>query len=61
VGEHDEVAQREDKDVVELGTVTRPIPPGHQMPSACRRTEPAILVAAFRDSIQENLDLLLGL
>jgi hypothetical protein len=61
VGEHDEGAQRDDKDVVDLGTVTRPIPRGRQIPSAFRRTEPAILVAAFRDSIQENLDLPLGL
>jgi hypothetical protein len=60
-GVHDEGAQRDDKDVVELGTVTCPIPRGRQIPSACRRTEPAILVAAFRDSIQENLDLPLGL
>ena len=61
MGEHDEGAQRDDKDMVEIGTVTRPIPRGRQLPSACRRTERAILVAAFRDSIQENLDLLLGL
>ena len=61
MGEHDEVAQRDDKDVVALGAGTRPIPRGHQMPSACRRTKPAILVAAFRDSIQESFDLPLGL
>ena len=45
---------------MELGTATRPIPRGRQITSACRRTVPAILVAAFRDSIQENLDLPLG-
>jgi hypothetical protein len=56
-----EGAQRDDTDVVELGTVTRPIPRGRQIPSACHRTGPATLVAAFRDSIQENLNLPLGL
>ena len=61
MSEHDEVAQRDDKDVVELRTVPPPFPRGRQIPSACCRTEPAILIAAFRDSIQENLDLLLGL
>jgi len=47
--EHDEDAQQDD--VVDFGTVPHPILRGRQIPTTCRITGPAILVAAFRDFI----------